>query len=248
MSRTLLVIPHYQDTWRLAPFLDELLKTLPLHFSILVSDDGSGVEEVDRLCSLIKEKQTFASLGGPKLLDPLLHEPNTGKGGAVIRGWERGEGFSLLSFADADGAVSAREVVRAEHFMRNSSEEPDALFGSRVKMLGRTIRRNLVRHLSGRVFATIASNVAGLSAYDTQCGLKIITPEAFQRIRPCMKTLGFAFDVELCLLLIKYGFIPREFPIDWEDVPGSKVSLLRDSTRMAIEVFRIRRRVASIAQ
>jgi hypothetical protein len=31
--------------------------------------------------------------------------------------------------------------------------------------------------------------------------------------------------------------------VDWSDIPGSKVSLLRDSTRMAREVFKIRRRV-----
>jgi len=38
-----------------------------------------------------------------------------------------------------------------------------------------------------------------------------------------------------------------EFPVDWRDVPGSKVNLLRDSWRMAREVFRIRRRVDGIA-
>jgi dolichyl-phosphate beta-glucosyltransferase len=69
---------------------------------------------------------------------------------------------------------------------------------------------------------------------------------AFEKIRPHQETVGFAFDVELCLLLLKFGFRVIEFPVDWRDVPGSKVNLLRDSWRMAREVFRIRRRVNGI--
>jgi len=246
VSRTLLTIPHYRDSTRLAPFLRELQETLPAHFSILVSDDGSGAGEVDRLRALVSERQKVAKKGEATLLDPLLHVPNTGKGGAVIRGWDQGEGFSLIAFADADGAVSAAEILRAEQHMRAAQGGVDALFGSRVKMLGRSIRRTPVRHISGRVFATLVSLVAGLTAYDTQCGLKILTPDAYRKIRPHMKSVGFAFDVELCLLLLKRGQAVQEFPLDWEDIAGSKVSLLRDSTRMAIEVFKIRRRVDAL--
>ena len=86
----------------------------------------------------------------------------------------------------------------------------------------------------------------GVGAYDTQCGLKILTSETFQRIRPNMKYLGFAFDVEICLLSLKTGSKVIEFPVDWRDVAGSKVRLLRDSVRMAVEVIRIRRRVSTL--
>jgi dolichyl-phosphate beta-glucosyltransferase len=72
--------------------------------------------------------------------------------------------------------------------------------------------------------------------------------EAFTQIAPYMKTPGFAFDVELCLLLQKFGFHTIEFPVDWSDIPGSKVRLVRDGLRMAVEVIRIRRRVDAIKQ
>lgn len=244
MSRTLLVIPHFRDTSRLGPFLEELDAVLPSHFAVLVSDDGSGQEEVARLCSLLSRKRRSIRPDGPILLDPLLHERNTGKGGAVVRGWETGEGYSLLAFADADGAVSASEILRAEQYFRSQSDY-DVLLGSRIKMLGRSIRRNPVRHVSGRVFATLVSAVSGLPAYDTQCGFKILTRRAFECVRPHMVSTGFAFDVELCLLLLKTGNSVIEFPLDWSDVPGSKLNLLRDSIKMTVEVFRIRRRVAA---
>lgn len=246
MSRTLLVIPHFRDTDRLAPYLKELLAVLPPEFSILISDDGSGAQEVSRLSALIKANQASDSNSGPALLDPLLHTPNTGKGGAVVRGWDCGGDFAYLAFADADGAVSAAEIMRASCHLQSEQGRQDALFGSRVKMLGRSIERTLLRHITGRVFATLVSLVSGLSAYDTQCGLKILTQPAFQKIRPYLRCNGFAFDVEICLLLLKAKQSVAEFPLDWHDVAGSKVKILRDSIRMAVEVFKIRRRLSTV--
>lgn len=242
--KTHLVIPHYNDTARLKSFLDAMQRGLPERFSILVSDDGSTSQERERLSGLIRDVQQKQSQGGPFFLDPLFTSCNTGKGGAVLRGWDHSGEADLLVFADADGAVSATEILRAESFFRSSEADSiDALFASRVKMLGRTVERSLKRHLSGRVFATLVSIVGRVPAYDTQCGLKILRRSAFEKIRPHQQSVGFAFDVELCLLLRKFGCPIIEFPVDWSDIPGSKVSLLRDSIRMAREVFQIRHRV-----
>ena len=239
--KSTLVIPHYNDAERFGPFLTDLCTGLPGHFEVLVSDDGSLESEREAMRRVVSEAQARVAGSGPVIRDAVFTEKNTGKGGAVLRGWDVAVGADVLVFADADGAVGVGEIVRAEAFFR--SADYDALFANRVKMLGRTVERSLKRHLSGRVFATLVSNVARVPAYDTQCGLKMLRRAAFEKIRPHQETVGFAFDVELCLLLLKFGFRVIEFPVDWRDVPGSKVSLLRDSWRMAREVFRIRRRV-----
>jgi glycosyltransferase involved in cell wall biosynthesis len=242
--KTHLAIPHYNDTERLESCLEALQRGLPERFSILVSDDGSTPHEREGLEALIHAVQQKQSGGGPVFLDPLFTLRNTGKGGAILRGWDHAGDADLLAFADADGAVSASEILRAENFFRSPEAATiDALFASRVKMLGRTVERSLKRHLSGRVFATLVSIVGRVPAYDTQCGLKILRRSAFEKIRPHQQTIGFAFDVELCLLLRKFGCRIIELPVDWSDIPGSKVSLLRDSSRMAREVFKIRHRV-----
>ncbi len=245
MSKTLLVIPHYNDVSRLELFLPDLIQTLPPRFAILISDDGSAPEQQELLSALISRMQSGE--GMPVLLDPLFTNKNTGKGGAVHRGWNHSEGYSLIAFTDADGAVSAREILRAEEFFRSPVCHADALLASRVKMLGRTIHRSFRRHLSGRVFATLVSELARVPAFDTQCGLKILKIEAYRKIRPHLTSQGFAFDVELLLLLLKSKCAVVEFPVDWEDVPGSKVSLLRDSIRMTFEVLKIHKRVNALA-
>jgi hypothetical protein len=92
----------------------------------------------------------------------------------------------------------------------------------------------------------LVSNLGGVPAYDTQCGLKFLKADAYKKIAPFLQCQGFAFDVELCLLLRKFGYSISEFPVDWRDVPGSKVSLIRDSWRMALEVGRIVKRVGKL--
>lgn len=51
----------------------------------------------------------------------------------------------------------------------------------------------------------------------------------------------FAFDVELLAAASAQGLKMEEAPIDWFDVPGSKVSLLRDTLRMTKSVLAIHR-------
>jgi glycosyltransferase involved in cell wall biosynthesis len=247
MSRTLLVIPHYNDVVRLRPFLIELQRTLPGHFSILLSDDGSSSDQREKLTLLCDELKRHRDPSAPELLMPLFVNRNTGKGGAVYRGWQNSEGCSLIAFADADGAVSASEIVRAESFFRSVVSDTDALFGSRVKILGRSIQRHFVRHLAGRIFATLVSELTKIPVYDTQCGLKIIKKEAYQKIEPYHSSEGFAFDVELLLLLLNSGAKVIEFPVDWHDVEGSKVCLMHDSISMAFEIIKIRSRVHKIS-
>jgi hypothetical protein len=120
--------------------------------------------------------------------------------------------------------------------------------GSRVKLLGRHIHRNPRRHIIGRVFATVVSNVLRLPVYDTQCGAKLFrnTPE-FQAILQQPFQSRWVFDVEILARLIRMnGRNPDtvagkifEYPLhEWEDVGGSKLRP-KDFLRAAIDVYQI---------
>jgi dolichyl-phosphate beta-glucosyltransferase len=241
-----IAIPCFRESKRLPLFLDSLCRELaeaPFQTSILIVDDGSGYPEDAALRSVANQ---FRSKYPQLIGEPIFLKPNGGKGGAVYAAWNAAASNSapeLLCFVDADGAVPAYEVHRLiEDLVADRDHRWDGLFGSRVKMLGSTVRRRAFRHYTGRVFATFASVLTGIEIYDSQCGLKVIRSTAYAAIEKQLSEKRFAFDIELTLLLIKSGFKIREVPINWEEIPGSKVKILRDSIRMFYGVLRIRQR------
>ena len=246
----LLVIPHYKDTQRLQPFLDALLDTLDDGFTILVSDDGSGEADFMRLKELVSSRRERPPrLRDRKaiLLDPITASENRGKGAAVYAGWAaEAAGYDVVAFADADGAVSPAEIQRAKDYFFRNIDRLDLLVGSRVQMLGRKVDRRFARHLSGRVFATLVTFITRLRVYDSQCGLKLIKRTVFTDIHPRCQSRGFAFDVEMLLLTEKLGYRMEEFPVDWMDVRGGKVSVLRHCLPMLLDVLRVKQRVDAI--
>lgn len=231
-----LVVPCFRESGRIGAFLPDLCREMAQisGVRVLVVEDGSDAEEVTRMQEIVEALRAEF----PCLL-PLKSLPeNLGKGGAVYAGWREHGGAHWLAFVDADGSCSAAEVAR---LMKMRTAEA-ALFASRIKILGRRVQRLLKRHLLGRVYATLVSEMLNVPVYDSQCGLKLLPRAAFEKISDRLVVGGFAFDVELMVALLDTGCPIHEVPIDWHEVPGGKVNLLRDSWRMALDVWHIRRR------
>jgi dolichyl-phosphate beta-glucosyltransferase len=240
-THTTLVVPCFCESKRLPAFLPALCNQMQAlnGVEILVVEDGSGRDEAARIKSFVDSlRQNFSCLL------PLLQLPsNLGKGGAVYAGWNQVTGAEWLGFVDADGSCSASEVARLIEMSRASlsaSNLKTAIFASRVKLLGRRVDRLFKRHLLGRVYATLVSELLGVAVYDSQCGLKLIPKVAYEAVADRLRIKGFAFDVELMVALLDTGYSIHEIPIDWSEVPGGKVKLFRDSWRMARDVLRIR--------
>lgn len=230
----LLVVPCFRESGRIVAFLKELKAELCGDESVrvLVVDDGSGEDEARCLKMVVDS----ARLSWPGLLPMLPLVPNRGKGGAVYAGWATRRNEQWLAFVDADGSCPAREVKRLL-----SMRGQGALFGSRVKMLGRSIKRHWHRHLMGRVFATMVSEMLRIEVYDSQCGMKLVPRNDYERVESRLTLHGFAFDVELLTALLDTGCPVIEVPVDWHETPGGKVHLLRDSLRMFRDVLTVRR-------
>jgi len=235
-----LVIPAYNEAERLPSYLEALRDVGVLGgrgWRVCVVDDGSEPEE------LAETRRRIGSAGIAEGEDFVLLEGgvNHGKGWAVYRGWEEWAAeVNLLAFADADGAVPAREVLRLTRLAEQHSGK--GIIASRVKLLGHQVERTWKRHLSGRIFATLVGLMIHPGIYDSQCGLKIIPSAGYRVVRPFLEEMRFAFDVELLACLLDVGVEMQEVPVDWTDIPGSKVRLLRDSMRMAIALRAIQQR------
>jgi dolichyl-phosphate beta-glucosyltransferase len=75
---------------------------------------------------------------------------------------------------------------------------------------------------------------------DTQCGFKMFKRDvAYDIFRRC-KVEGFGFDFEALMIAKDLGYRIDEVPIRWRHQAGSKVSIVRDGTRMLLDLMKLR--------
>lgn len=112
---------------------------------------------------------------------------NVGKAEAVRRGvllaFDANPDY--IGYGDADLATPL-EAIPAFCELLDARHDLEIVFGARVWLLGRSLERSALRHYLGRIFATAASMVLGLGAYDTQCGAKLF--RASPRSDRCFKS------------------------------------------------------------
>jgi len=170
-------------------------------------------------------------------LKVISHERNLGKGAAVRSGVLATAG-SLILCADADGATPFREYYRLLTVLK-----PDVQIavGARQKHSGNKVRRTLGRAILGRVFRGLVHVLLHPGVKDTQCGFKLFRGEVGRQLFRQSTENGFLFDLEILGLASRKNLVVQEVPVDWNEVPGSKVRCLRDSWRMVLGLFRIRR-------
>ena len=221
-----LVIPCYNEASRLKPavFLERAGHAGETGF--LFVDDGS----TDATPAILAD---MARRGGGYIAVLTLNQ-NVGKARAVQLGvlaaFEHKPEF--VGFWDADLAAPLAAI---QEFMEVFKARPEVeiVMGARVKLLGRDIRRSLLRHYCGRIFATAASSALGVSVYDTQCGAKIFrVTDSVRRVFSAPFRTKWIFDVEiLSRYMAATGRAQAEsriceLPLNtWTAMPGSKLTV-----------------------
>ena len=239
-----LVVPCYNEAKRLpaATFLD--FRMPGYRTTLLLVDDGSR----DGTLALLKRLHDRA----PDRIEVLSLQPNGGKAEAVRRGLLHAfahDDPDYVGFWDADLATPLTELPLFCGIL-DARPEIEMVFGSRVKLLGRTVVRKVYRHYFGRVFATAVSLLLNLPIYDSQCGAKLFRATPAVRdvfARPFLSR--WVFDVEI---IARYknilaaggrdaGHAIYELPLrEWRDVGASKVGL-KDAVNAYIDLARIYR-------
>jgi len=241
-----LIIPAYNEKDRLPVYFHSLiavLKQLPCKAEVLIVDDRSRFADQEVYRSLANEEKDWVKV--------LSFEENRGKGAAIKAGFQQAQG-EWVGFVDADGATSAEEVFRlinvAIHSPRDGGRrlgdtKLDAVFGSRIKLLGRAISRSPVRHATGRIFATLTARLFNIPVYDSQCGCKFFWKKSFIPVFEESTETGWLIDVELIALAYRKGLKMLEVPVSWHDVSGSKINLFSDGITMITGLFRLAQRL-----
>jgi len=97
-----------------------------------------------------------------------------------------------------------------------------------------------MRHFVGRVFNTLVRLIIVRGLQDTQCGFKCFTQKAAETLFPLQIVTGWTFDVEILAIAQRMGLKIVEVPIPWYHFGSSKVRVLKDSVKMALDLILIR--------
>ncbi|HEV2800560.1 MAG TPA: dolichyl-phosphate beta-glucosyltransferase [Pyrinomonadaceae bacterium] len=216
-----LVIPAYNEAARLGKTLQAAFEYLDAQTSeseIIVVDDGSTDETV-RVA-----EESFEKHSG-RTTSHLIRVPvNRGKGHAVRAGLLAARAPIAL-FSDADLSTPLTETPKLVAPIR--AGEYDLVFGSRAldrSLIG--VHQPWGREQSGRVFNLVMRFATRLPFWDTQCGFKAFRMDVCRPVIEAGKIDRFGFDVELLYVAYIAGLRLREMAVRWNDVAGSKVSLM----------------------
>jgi glycosyltransferase involved in cell wall biosynthesis len=167
----------------------------------------------------------------------VVQNPQRGKGLAIQRGVKEAVG-TYLFLCDADLSMPIDEISK---FLPPQLAHVDVAIASREAPGAVRYNEPYYRHLTGRVFNTLIRLLVLPGLQDTQCGFKCIRAEVARDIFPYQTLTGWAFDVELLYIARHHGYQLVEIPIDWYFNADSKISVVRDSWRMFLDLLRIRR-------
>jgi glycosyltransferase involved in cell wall biosynthesis len=219
-----LVIPAYNEENRIQVLFNEIPA---FDGELIVVCDGT-----DRTAECVSR---IANGRQDLTIRCLVFDHRLGKGGGVIEGLKAARA-PLVGYFDADGSTSIAEMQR----LFTHLSDADGAIGSRwVPGSTLRVRQGIMRRMESRAFNLLIRLLFGLTYNDTQCGAKVFSKAAIDRVLPHMKSRGFEFDVELLWRMKLAGYRVTEVPIVWQNTGDSRVQK-RDMIRMLRGLFAIR--------
>ncbi len=205
--------------------LRELFRAHPAgSWEVVVVDDGGGGFGPD--------------WDGDEAVRVVRLPANRGKGAAVAAGMAAARGRARV-YTDVDLPYDpALILVAAEYILRRGFH---LVVGDRT-LPSSSYRQELgwARRTASAVGATFIGRLVTGGFFDTQCGLKALRGDVADRIFPLLKIERFAFDVELIYVTLIHRLDLKRIPVRLRQNGTSSVRILRDCTRAAVDVLRIK--------
>ena len=225
-----IIIPAHNEANRLPDTLEQVfgfLKKQTFTSEVLVVENGS----TDKTFEIA---QDFAAHHANLRV---IQNDWRGKGLAIQRGIQEATG-EYLFLCDADLSMPIAEISK---FIPPQLQNVDIAIASREAPGAVRYHEPYYRHLTGRVFNTLIRLLVLPTLQDTQCGFKCIRADVARDIFRYQTLTGWAFDVEMLFIARHHRYQVVEIPIHWYFNADSKISVLRDSLRMFLDLLVIRR-------
>lgn len=190
---------------------------------IVVVDDGSTDGTAD---SVTTDERTR-----------VLRRPHRGKGAALRAGMAATTG-AICGFTDADLPYGTDALPLAISYIRDRRYH--AVIGDRTlpgsAYASTGLLRTAVSEFASFSFRTMVTG----GIYDTQCGFKLFRGDVGREALRLSRIDGFAIDVELIYLLLKYRLDIKRIPVRLERNAPSSVRVVRDSAAAFRDIATIR--------
>ncbi|MCA9215959.1 MAG: glycosyltransferase family 2 protein [Planctomycetales bacterium] len=229
-TKVSIVIPCYNERERIPSFLDEIRQyanaNTSIELELIIVDDGS----TDGTGTIVEQY----GLENDLKISVLISPENSGKGHAVTRGVLSSTGAYVL-FCDADGATPIQEERKLRDAIRGQVK---MAFGRRKRR-----QRKFTRWIMGRVFSGCISILLRKRIYDSQCGFKMFEGSTAKHLFAQIDEQRFAFDVEIMALAMQANLRWATVEVEWAEIPGGNVRVIRDGLQMLLALQRIRKKV-----
>jgi dolichyl-phosphate beta-glucosyltransferase len=226
-----LVVPAFnsarylrQNVERVSAFFDDA----GIDGEIIVVDDGSA----DETSASVPQSDSVR----------VLRLPHRGKGAAVRAGMAATTG-DICAFTDADLPYGMSALPLAMSYIRDRRFH--AVIGDRTLPGSAYTNAGLLRTAVSEVASFAFRTLVTGGIYDTQCGFKVFRGDVGREIFRLARIDGFAIDVEIIYLLLKYRLDLKRIPVRLERNEPSSVRVIRDSLGAVGDIAAIRGRWAT---
>lgn len=228
-----IIIPAYNEEKRLPKTLDQVfgfLNKQSYHSEIIIVDNAS----TDQTLSIAQGFAQKHNGSHPRVR--VIQEPIRGKGIAVKTGMLASHA-DYRFMCDADLSMPIEQV---ERFLHPALNGYDIAIASREVAGAVRFNEPFYRHFVGRVFNFLIRITAIPELQDTQCGFKCFRGSIADELFNILTIRGWSFDVEALFIAERKNYRIVEIPIPWYFNPNSHIKVVRDSMRMAFDIFQIR--------
>lgn len=201
MEPTLSVImPAFNERDTVGTVIRRILSEIPFSLELIVIDDGStdGTGEIlDALAAHDRRIQ-------------VVHQSNSGKTGALKRGFELSRG-QIVIVQDADLEYDPAEIIHVvEPILKNHA---DVVYGSRF-LVRRSARVLYFYHyLANRLLTSLSNVLTNLNMTDVETGYKAFRGDIIRNM--IIESSGFGIEIEVTAKVAKLNAVIYEVPISY---------------------------------
>lgn len=202
MTRTLVVIPTYNEAENIAHFVGHVRHCAPDAHILIVDDsspDGTGA--------------IADQLAASDAAVHVLHRPSKQGLGVAYRagfGWGLDRDYTHFVEMDADGSHEPAELRR----LRNAAHAADLVIGSRWVPGGRVVDWPRLRRFISRAGTTYARWMLRLPVRDATAGFRVLSRRALETIDlNTIASHGYCFQIDVTRRIHAAGLTIREVPV-----------------------------------